>query len=562
MNNEAQNNWNGAHAEHGDANAEHGETDARGPHPDEWPAKQETEISGIADLFLSEVREKARGDRVRPVRTPPGRIAPMEVVPAEVVPTEVVEVAPVAVIADAPVEPSGAVSEAVVQERIDRPAWLLLSPHLSDEQRSGLSGRVARAIVGGRDRAGVLVVRIGGVSLELLDPELPGDANAGEPGSLREIELATGELSAEVKAWVVDLGPADGAAAGEALVAGGTGLTWVVPVLGGDDDMVGVYRTLKALAGMETRGRLVLACAGHDAIAWANRLRAVMRKFLQWDAADALVLADDDAAVAVTHPLMTWEAGETEDPESWRDLVGRLMGVTAVAGVIDAEPEQPSMAMGGLSEPAADWGNSDQISGSREDSSGATQETITLAVERKAEPVVMAPPVVEAASAQAAPHMTLHRDTDHDTHTAADDDGSAEVYDLQGTGDLAVLDAVVRGSGDELRPCGVNAPGTLASRLVAEPSGRIVLLAAVGGTVAELAEVGRVVGWLRENAALLARACPEAEIDPALEPAARLYVTGDRARNLSTLLSGTATTVHTYLPLRWGERRGVVLRAA
>lgn len=461
-----------------------------------------SEIAEIAGHFLSDHRERVQAgasDRARPVRTPP-RAQVQEPMPAP---------APVAEVALAPVG-----------------TWLVMLAEGEEHRAAAFTGAIAVAVSGGR--AGVVRAGDGMLHLGLVDSGLPVDAGLQENcelGSLTELRQAVAELSTDLDRWVIGLNVDD---AGAVEVLRGIARTtcsasWVVIVEQGDDGMVAAYRVIKTLAGVTTEGkrpRLVLACVGSEAVGWANRLRAVMRKFLQWDAADAILLPVEAGDEDPAHPVMRLR--ERAGASEWQGMIVEMLS--------------PGSAVGNVSEPI--------------------MEPVS------AQPVVepVAPAVIGQPSATAEPAREDVQPPPRLTLTETGDDDASEVIELTGTGEGAMLDSIVRSLGD-LSLCDLENPRLPSARVAVTSEGRLVLLSLAANTQ-DLAAVGQGLAWLRENATLIARACKPMEIIAALLPEARLFATPDSAEGLARLVVGTAVKVQAYRTVKWAGRRGLLLEAA
>lgn len=539
---------------------------------------ESSEIASIAELFLSGIRERAQSrgvtesgfERKRPVRIPPGgaKLPAGGGIPSEG--RDIASVEEVVHISDdqiTSVEAGraagvgfdtagelGVVNEDVPPESGDESRWesvressrvetvvselsqelertpvgyLVVAPHV--EGRGGHRGRVVAAIAaayaGSDGRAGVMRVDAGLAILSLVDAGLPADEGASSRVErIEEIKDAAGELSMEVGAWVVCPGEVTCPASAEVVRLAGR---WVVPVEADSergDGMVDAYRTIKTLA-QGPRSPLTLAAVGREAMAAVEKLRAVMRRFLSWDADDVLCAERVTQAESV---LMTWsdESGSTP----WREMVVRMVaGETDLSETVDARTP--------LAEP--------------EDRKSAP---VASCLADEVEPMTI--PVAVETKPRSMEHPTLRAGL----MAASQTGGDLEVVDYIGTGDLGVLDSVLA-SEPELSLCDIAPPGTLVARMVATEAGRLELLVALTGGTSELAEVGRVLAWMKEHAHLLSRACGSAKIDPCLEPVARLY-TSTRSAEHMTMLLGANAKVHTYRTLKWGEKRGLLVDAA
>lgn len=551
-----------------------------------------SEIASIAGHFLSDHRERlqdwgAAGGRARPVRLPPGSVnrpALSEPVIAPAAESHAVEMA-----AERPAErPAEGFADGGARAGRFVPVWAVVR---SAGEGVGVSGEAAwvSAVVaqvsrslrspggaawtgagegGGGARVGVIGGADDELRLGLFDPELPGDvAGPAEAGSVRELTQAAGELHGEVDAWVVTVGADTGredltARLGEAMFRAGRSvpaglMSWVVLVEGGEAGeagMVSAYRVIKSLAGVEGdwRPRLVLACAGGDALVWANKLRGVMRKFLQWDAADAMVLTTGElvsgGGESAVHELVQWQ-GEADDA-SLAELAGVVM--TGQAGWAEAADQvfadqSSEEALSGEVTPVGVAGTDGPAEAEAEFGDGLADVATAGADAEETQEVVVA--------MEAKPVVT--------TAVTSRDDADVEVIELTGLGVGGVVEAVVRGylAEGQTRPLDVEIPGLPEGRLCVDGEGRLLLIAAMEGDEG-LSAVGRGLTWAWENAGLIGRACG-AEVARTLRPEVRLLVGGGvKAQRLSGLFAGASVRVQTYRTLRWGTRRGVVVEAA
>lgn len=509
-------------AHHGDEDGSDGAGEVSPPDP--VPETDATQIASIADLFLSDIRAKAQAETVssggyarpRPVRIPPGKASETQPVAARVaaepeLKTEgniAASVEPMAGVFS--ISPGETLGQSVADEAVIVNGAVVVAPHVDAGQ--GSRGRVVAAIAATlanqNSRAGILHVEKGGAVLSLVDAGLPADSGGvSEVTEFKEVADAVGELSLEVDSWLVCPGDVDSSACAEVVRKASH---WIVPVEAEDEGMVGAYRSIKTLA-QGPRARLTLAAVGPEAQPAVEKLRAVMRRFLSWDADEVIITPWETNSESV---LYIWSTLSQTESYAWRatafSLLSKGGGFTFTSEeAVAASEEQPIR--------------------------------IPVSVERKPEkPVAVTTPSLT---------LTPRRD------------GELEVMDLVGSGDLGILDSVLAGA-SELKVCDVVPPGSLVARLAVEPSGRLVLLVALAGNTTELAEVGRVLNWVSEHAGLITRACGSLRIDPQLEPQARLYVATPAAQNLNHLLKPQAATLHTYRTLRWGEKRGLLVDAA
>lgn len=451
-----------------------------------------SEIASMAELFLSGVREGVGEGRARPVRVPPGggsggmKVAEVERSSAEV---------------------GGGRGGAV---------WVVAGGHVGSAVVGRVLGEVARKLAGGERgrRVGVLGYGEGRVRLGLVDSGLPGDsAEPPEAGTARELTDAAVELSGEVDAWVV--GTDDVRSSGVVVdaaggVGGGVEGGWVVPVEAGEDGRVDAYRTIKSLASRGGgagvgRGRLILAAVGPGAMGVVGQLREVMRKFLLWDAADALVVGED--AAGEVHPLVTAAMTGPEWGQVQR-LVVEGRGEAHWLGEVSAEPDRES----------------------------AAEPVKAVAGPGKA---VVAPVVMRSTGEE------------------------SDVIELAEEGPSGVLAAVVAAS-KGWSDCEVPVPAGVACRVMAEEGdsgGTAVLLAVVGSGDRELVQVGKAVGWLSEHLELVARAARPVVVKPERGLRVVLYVPTALRGQLSGLVRA-GVEVMGYRPLRWGGRLGVLVEAA
>jgi hypothetical protein len=134
-----------------------------------------------------------------------------------------------------------------------------------------------------------------------------------------------------------------------------------------------------------------------------------------------------------------------------------------------------------------------------------------------------------------------------------------EVIELDGTGSEAIIDAILVGHRG-LRPTDIPTPGRVPCRVAVGPEGRLVLLCCPAAE--EVEHVGTLLSWAADNLLLIARATLGATVDVSLAPRLHLYVAGKTAAGLARLVDAASITVHTYQPVRWGGRRGLLLDAA
>lgn len=517
------------------------------------------DISDIAGLFLSGMRERAREALGGDTGSAAGRTPP----PRRIPPGGTAEPA-IAQNAELSAPPAEA-------SKLPSSVWVLVAPHVPEAERgrllrgvlSQISQRASNETGSGIDpRVGVLRLSVNSASLALWDPELGSDEAAGETGSARDLQQAITELSCEIGNWVICVGTGDGALVGEVISAVARDNTarrsWVVPVLsggdgggdgggvggGGEEEMVAAYRTVKTLASISpsARGRLVLACAGtgeQQGLGWANKLRGVMRKFLAWEPADALVLTDhdSDASNDSLHEVM-----RLEDHASLSDLwegVLALVESPAAATVVAETPSEPEAV------------SAEQLTSEEE----ATEEPEFIAIERKPEPV---------ANAQPAPATVAPATTSELRLTPSEDEEATEVVAVDRLDAESVLEALARAEG--LRPLDIRLPRSAGQRLrlMLDPAGTPTLLAGMASPDTDtLLEVGKSLAWLRENADLVAQLARLQGHSVSAEalPTARLYV-ARQGPHLASLLAESGVRVILYRPLRWGEQRAVLLERA
>jgi hypothetical protein len=125
----------------------------------------------------------------------------------------------------------------------------------------------------------------------------------------------------------------------------------------------------------------------------------------------------------------------------------------------------------------------------------------------------------------------------------APDEALPEIIELDGSGSDAIVDAILAGN-RSLRATDIPTPTDVSCRVAVSPEGRLTLT------------------WATDNLALISRATLGTTIDIALPPHLHLYTTSKTAVGLATLVASPAVKVHTYQPVRWGPRKGLLLDAA
>jgi hypothetical protein len=487
--------------------------------------------------------------------------------------------------------------------------WVLVAPHFSDADRPPLLSTIAAelssrsAADGLGTRVGILRLSLDSASLAVWDPEVGSDEAAGETGSSRELSQALSELASDLSHWLICAGTGDGALVGEVIsaVARDTSkrLAWIVPIHGGDhgeEGMVAAYRTIKTLSTISpsSRGRLVLGCLGsgdNQGLGWANKLRGVMRKFLAWEPADALILPPltqpTDPTDSALHEVLRL-APNASLSDLWDPIMSLLdstapshavapnhtaappqPAITQAAATIEITPPSPATAPQPapadpiqVSETPAYAANTLEVDATTRShaSQPATAEVadaptladaapeptdaddLIIAVERKPDPVRLSP------------ELRLTSSPDHD---------AADVVTVDRLDADAVLESLARAEG--LQPTGINIPRARPHlRLMLDPKGQLTLLAAMSTVDADtVLELGRSLGWLRDNLELVTRLAQLTghQVSPNLPPTARLYAARG-ANDLSKLLQDSHVHVVIYRPIRWGTQAGVIVEAA
>lgn len=444
----------------------------------------ESDLPQIANLFLSEVRDRVQSDASaalpRPTRTPPGGAAPRP-------------------------------------EPVPEPALRKLLH--AGSPAPGLSARIIAALA---PRGVALELGADGARLSLVDHELPADAADPESGSARELADALGELTSDVPLLLV------GAAQPSALLLASSS-AWIVTVGDGEPEMIRAYQALKTLAAAERR-ELILAADGPDAQPTLDRLVGVMGRFLSWQPDRTVRLS---AEPAHAHPILT-----CPDVAACAELA-ETIGADAREAV--ASPRLPS-------EPARQT----EFPGAP-----AQAEDVSPVVPEKTPEAPQLPP--RETIGAAAPRQPVMRLAAADDVAAEEDDATPRIYDLDGTGPHAVVDAVLAGQ-PSLRPTDVPTPTAIACRVAVNADGRLTLLAAPAPE--DLGAAGQLLAWATDNLQLIARSLLGITVDISLAPHLHLYLPTRTATPLARLLNPATTTAHTYLPVRWGQRRGLLLDAA
>ncbi|MFN4242245.1 MAG: hypothetical protein ACK4PI_03305 [Tepidisphaerales bacterium] len=458
-----------------------------------------------------------------------------------------------------------------------RVCYLVAGSHVSAAVAQRVVAEVARSLVGAGRRVGTLQYAGGRVRLGLADGELPTDANeTAESATARELHDAAAELSADVDGWVVatdDLRSTALALEMSAAVPMGGSMPatgWVVPVAAGEEGRVEAYRTVKALAtwvsgrgpasentesGRDAggtgapwagRGRLVLAATEPAAMAVVGQLREVIRKFLSWDAADALLVGE--ASQTDVHPLMS----AVLTPDEWSVVQSSvLLPHTAHRGDA-AEPAQAAAGQAG------------EPSETPMDSAAAAGDGMGAGVSKGQTPTETTTVEVPADAVQTerrGPTAADRAETYPTLGWSADDPVVIELPSATAEG---VLEAVLEAS-PEWQDCDVPVPATVPCRVVADRTGRAVLVAAVDREPAkmgsEVVQVGRAAGWLQEHLTLVARAARPIRVEPSLGVHVVVYVPTATRPHLASLVQAGVEVVG-YRSLRWGGRLGLLVEAA
>lgn len=553
------------------------ETPSSGAKP---PAQSISEIASIADLFLSGVREASGEGRRRPQRVPPGGggAAPSSDGSAAGSGQGRTSDAPESVKDGAGTGGGGGRprGDAGRDEPPPRVCYLVAGSHVSAAVAQRVVAEVARSLVGAGRRVGTLQYAGGRVRLGLADGELPADASeTAESATARELHDAAAELSADVDGWVVatdDLRSTALALEVSAAVPTGGSMPatgWVVPVAAGEEGRVEAYRTVKALATWVSgrgpasenaesghdaggtgapwagRGRLVLAATEPAAMAVVGQLREVIRKFLSWDAADALLVGE--ASQTDVHPLMA----AVLTPDEWSAVQSAVL-LPHVAHRGDAA--EPARA---AAEPAGDPAETSVDSAAAGDGMGAEVSE----GQRPAETTGVDAPADAVPAERRGSTAAGRAETYPALGWSADDPVVIELPSATAEG---VLEAVLEAS-PEWQDCDVPVPATVPCRVVADRSGRAVLVAAVDREPAkmgsEVVQVGRAAGWLQQHLTLVARAARPIRVEPSLGVHVVVYVPTATRPHLASLVQAGVEVVG-YRSLRWGGRLGLLVEAA
>jgi hypothetical protein len=518
----------------------------------------DSDLPQIANLFLSGVRDRAQanagGAMPRPSRTPPGGTPPAA---GRSAPHGNLRVAGDEQPSSAPVNPRSSAPVGTLRKFVHVG---VLVP--------GLAARLAGALA---SRSVLLEVGDSAATLSLVDPELPSDAADAEHGTAREMADALGELSSDVPTAVVST-PAPSAA----LL--GSAQTWVVTVGDGEPEMIRAYQSLKTLANSELR-ELILAADGPGARPTLDRLVSVMGRFLSWQPDRTLVLS---ASPAHAHPVLTC----ADVPPCMK--LAEDLGTTPLDTALDTPHDLPATALETAVRedpvpsriPNATLGESG-VPAAPAQIQPASQPTPLPATPPTAQTTfasatasAMQPPAQQSAPLQhpapaatamppqaaaqippfvPAPVMRLTPQDD------APDEALPEIIELDGSGSDAIVDAILAGN-RSLRATDIPTPTDVSCRVAVSPEGRLTLITCPAPD--DLASLGTLLTWATDNLALISRATLGTTIDIALPPHLHLYTTSKTAVGLATLVASPAVKVHTYQPVRWGPRKGLLLDAA
>jgi hypothetical protein len=384
-------------------------------------------------------------------------------------------------------------------------------------------------------RVGLIELGDDGLRLTCFDAAQPGEAESEpaevEPVDGGRISEVLEELSWDVRRWLLFL-PA-GARSQQARELLAELPKWTVLVTADDEGTISAYRALKGLAaiGKPALSLAVLDGDGAQAEIIHRKLAGASKQFLDRPIElEGLVGGVNGAGGEVAEHVVLWCRATAGTHDHWTAVAALAAKSFAPAAEEDAGAGQNQPA----GEPIFEAGAAD---------AHPAAETIPMSI----------PMPVPAAA-----------DTEAQKKERNCPPGVSDVIDLPaGAGGAEILAAALSGE-TQWVVSPVKPPMCGGAIVAVDREGRLSLLAALTGGLAELPGISRALSWLTENRLLVRMAVPQMNIDAMAAPKLTLFVeAGDAAGGeLGAILAGGNVTVRTYQRLRWGGKTGLLLRAA
>jgi hypothetical protein len=495
------------------------------------PLETSASLDDIGHLFLTDVRKRHTGGAPLPVRTPPGsKAAPIPAPPRKAKAMEI---------------------------------EIVLAQHLNAGSLPAVR-KYARQIAAKIGQVALVEIGDDGLRLSRFDSSLAADEEcfadepasppSPEPADIKRIAAALEEVAFDVSRWLIYLpGGSRSSETGKLLSSIGRA---VVLVRADDEGVVAAYRALK---GLSAAGRPAMSLAVLDADdqshaqAVYRKLAGACKQFLGVEISfDSSVESTETVA---QHVLLQCRAA-AGDTSHW-SAVGFFVA-KSVAG--EEQKIQKAEWPAAAPEPI----KLDEVVANEQTAPAPVEEPasqddpdlglFTTATAEKTEPEKPAEPIQYIPPSVSIP---------------SDETGVWEVLDLPEAGEspAAILASIAR-QGSEWKPCPVAPPMCDAGTVVVGNDGRLILLAIATGNLSQLSPIALAYRWLTENRGLLSMllqmAQPKIEIDVLSMPQLRLFIphTQASAETLKPIFPGPQVSIHSYRPVRWGDKRGFVLNAA
>jgi hypothetical protein len=486
-------------------------------------------LSEISHLFLTELRQRQTTGNTPPSRKPPLSI---DVTPAEFA--------------------AGTQSSGIIQPSEEQTAapkmTVVLGHHLGAAALKSVR-EYARHLAGEESPIGLIELGEDGMRLTCFDSTSDEGAEAApaaavQPVDGKQIRDALAEMSWDIQRWLLYLPAAPQSAAARTLLKQIS--DWTLLVASSDDSVVAAYRTLKGLAAIG-EPKLSLAIVGAEDAAQAEMIHRKFagagRQFLNRAIESQGCVQSPDG---IAEHVVLWCRASGGTHEHWT-AVSEMAAKSAAPEKSANAPEMPEEVP--------------QIQEIKELQEVPMNEPT---VSREPEPPASYPFPINPPPASPAPAISMSiapRATDLD-----------EVVDLPaGAGSREVLASILKQQTHWIASP-VKPPFCQTATVAVDRDGSLTLLAATrlsspksaGSELSELRTISRAYGWLIENRPLIRMALPQMNIDAAAMPKLTLFVDqADAAGDeLGSILQNTHVTLQTYRRVRWGEKTGLLLKAA